>query len=111
MILFRDMRRLFVSYNSRDESLALAVKKELENGAWSVFFAPWSLRPGAYWMPELAAAIRECDAFLLLAADAGLGPWQLLEYYEAMDRRAKEPEFRLIPALVGDIQPDALSDR
>jgi TIR domain len=101
------VRRLFLSYNSRDESLALAVKKELESSAWSVFFAPWSLRAGAYWMPELAAAIRECDAFVLLAANAGLGPWQVLEYYEAMDRHAKDAEFPLIPALIGGIQPDA----
>jgi hypothetical protein len=72
-----------------------------------VFFALWSLRPGAYWMPDLAAEVEGADAFVLLAANSGLGPWQLLEYYAAMDRHARLPEFLLIPAVVGKVNPDA----
>jgi hypothetical protein len=36
----------------------------------------------------------------------GIGPWQLLEYYVAMDRPALHSEFLLIPAVAGNISPN-----
>jgi hypothetical protein len=52
-----------------------------------IFFAPVSLRAGGYWLPQLAEAIAEATAFVLLVGEHGLGPWQIDEYYEARDRR------------------------
>ena len=60
------MRRWFLSYNSQDFELAQALAAELartEPDA-SIFFAPKSLRPGAYWMPALAKDIAEATAFV-----------------------------------------------
>ena len=49
------MRRWFLSYNSQDFELAQALEAELArtDPDASIFFAPKSLRPGAYWMPAL----------------------------------------------------------
>jgi hypothetical protein len=99
--------KVFLSYNTKDEWIAATVRTALDARGWTVFYAPWSLHPGAYWMPALAEEVDSCDAFVILATDSGLGSWQLLEYYAAMDRRAQHPEFSLIPALVGSIQPNA----
>ena len=62
-----------------------------DSGA-KVFFAPKSLRAGGLWLPQLAREIAEATAFVLLVGEKGIGPWQAMEYYEALDRRVKEPE-------------------
>ena len=95
------MRRWFLSYNSRDGRLAQALECELRRrdpGA-SVYFAPKSLRPGAYWMPALADEIAQATGMILLVGPNGLGPWQTIEYYEAYDRRVKDHDFFVVLVL------------
>src|SRR5262245_29245018 len=65
-----------------------------------IFFAPKSLRAGGYWLPELAKEIAEATAFVLLVGEQGLVPWQVIEYYEALDRRVKTPNFPVVLILL-----------
>ena len=65
-----------------------------------IFFAAKSLRAGGYWLPELAKEIAEATAFVLLVGEKGLGPWQITEYYEALDRRVKEADFPIVFVLL-----------
>ena len=51
------------------------------------FSRPRALRAGGFWLPELAQGIAEATAFILLIGEKGIGPWQAMEYYEALDRR------------------------
>jgi formylglycine-generating enzyme required for sulfatase activity len=98
------MRHWFLSYNSQDLALMEALEAALARkdlGA-RIFFAPKSLRAGGYWLPALAAAIAESTAFVLLVGPNGLGPWQLIEYYEALDRRVKDPAYPVILLLTAD---------
>jgi hypothetical protein len=69
-----------------------------------IFFAPTSLRAGGFWLPELAKGIAEATAFVLLVGEKGLGPWQVIEYYEALDRRVKQHDFPVVLVLL-DGQP------
>jgi formylglycine-generating enzyme required for sulfatase activity len=96
------MRRWFLSYNTQDFELAQSLETELarKDADASIFFAPKSMRPGAYWLPTLANDIAEATAFVLLVGEKGLGPWQAIEYYEAYSRRVKEPGFPLILLLL-----------
>ena len=96
------MRRWFLSYNSQDVDLAerLVAAISRKDAEAKVFFAPKSLRPGAYWMPELAKEIAEATAFVLLVGKSGLGPWQTLEYQEAVDRTRKDPTFAVMPLVL-----------
>ena len=64
------------------------------------FFAPKSLRAGGFWLPELAQEIAEATAFILLVGEKGIGPWQAMEYYEALDRRVKQPDFPVVLLLL-----------
>src|SRR5215472_2803995 len=95
------MRRWFLSYNSQDFELAHRLVAEIarRDAGSKIFFAPQSLRPGAYWMPTLAEEISEATAFVLLIGKNGLGPWQTLEYQEAMQRSRQETDFAVIPVL------------
>ena len=92
------MRRWFLSYTSQDLALTQALKAALQrkDSAAQIFFAPESLRAGGFWKPQLAKEIEESTAFILLVGEKGLGDWQVMEYYEALDRRAREPDYPII---------------
>lgn len=96
------MRSWFLSYHSPD----LALMHGLEHGLRRkdpdarIFFAPKSLRAGGLWLPELARGVAEATAFVLLVGEKGIGPWQVMEYYEALDRRVKEPGFPVVVVLL-----------
>jgi hypothetical protein len=69
-----------------------------------IFFPPKSLRAGGLWLPELAREIAEATAFVLLVGKLSIGPWQAMEYSEALDRRVKQHDFPIIFVLL-DGQP------
>jgi formylglycine-generating enzyme required for sulfatase activity len=100
------MRRWFLSYNSQDLALMQGVETALrrKDADAHIFFALKSLRAGGYWLPELAEEIGEATAFVLLVGEKGVGPWQVMEYYEALDRRVKEQGFPVLLVLL-DGQP------
>src|ERR1700738_2533706 len=94
--------RWFLSYNSVDLSLTEQLQTRLGQAvpAPEIFFAKKSLRAGGYWLPRLAEEIAKADAFVLFVSEGGLGPWQVLEYYEALDKRVKVPGFPVILLLL-----------
>src|SRR5215468_5635487 len=96
------MRRWFLSYNSQDSGLMRSLEQALRRGDPDarIFFAPKSLRVGGLWLPELAREIAEANAFVLLVGAKGIGSWQAMEYYEALDRRVKQPYFPIVVVLV-----------
>jgi hypothetical protein len=96
------MQRWYLSYHSPDRALAEQLKAAIErkDSASRVFFAPTSLRAGAFWLPELAKGISEATAFLLLVGEKGLGPQQVIEYYEALDRHVMQPNFPVMLVLL-----------
>jgi hypothetical protein len=57
------------------------------------------VRAGGFWLPELTKEIAEATAFVLLVGEKGLGPWQVIEYYEALDQRVRAPDFPVILVL------------
>jgi tetratricopeptide (TPR) repeat protein len=96
------MRRWFLSYNSSDSGNAERIEAALKakDAGAQVFFAPKNLRAGGYWQPVLAQEIANATAFLLIVGEKGVGPWQVLEYYEALDKRVKSPEFPVVLVLL-----------
>ncbi len=96
------MRRWFLSYNSKDVDLVGALQTVLlrKDADAQVFFAPKNLRAGGYWLPQLAQEIDEATAFILFVGSKGIGPWQVLEYYEALDKRVKNPNFPVVLLLL-----------
>ena len=103
--------RVFLSYHTPDERAAQALKQAIEgtNPGISIFFAPYNLKLGAFWLPVLGEAINEAAAFLIILGKQ-LGEWQKLEYYEAIDRKAKESranrQFPLVPIKLSDRAPN-----
>jgi formylglycine-generating enzyme required for sulfatase activity len=96
------MPRWFLSYHSPDQALAEGLKAGIEarDPSSRVFFAPQHNRAGGFWTAQLAQEIAAANAFILLVGEKGIGPWQVLEYDEALDRRVKEPTFPLVMVLL-----------
>ena len=85
------MRHWFLSYNSQDLALMQGLEAALrrKDPEANIYFAPRTMRAGGFWLPELAKDVNEATAFVLLVGKNGLGPWQVIEYYEALARRVK----------------------
>ena len=100
------MRRWFLSYNSQDLGLMQSLEAALrrKDPQAHVYFAPKSERGGGFWLPSLANEIADATVFVLFLGEKGIGPWQVLEYNEALARRVKEPAFPLVPVVL-DGQP------
>src|SRR5579871_481510 len=103
------MRRWFLSYNSQDLALMQGFEDALKrkDPEALIFFAPKRLRPGAFWLPELGKQIGEATVFVLLVGKSGLGPWQVIEYYEALNRRVTHG-LPVIPVLLEGQQAPGL---
>jgi hypothetical protein len=99
--------RIFLSYHSVDETAASTLKGAIEarEPQTKVFFAPYALRGGAFWLLRLGTEIAEADAFLLLLGARGVGEWQKIEYYEALDRRIRNPAFPVVPVVTAATAP------
>jgi hypothetical protein len=97
----KSMPRWFLSYNSADgtEAERLEAGLKAKEPETQVFFAPKALRAGGYWQPVLAQEIAAATAFVLLVGEKGLGQWQEIEYYEALDKRVKSPGFLVVLVL------------
>jgi formylglycine-generating enzyme required for sulfatase activity len=104
------MPRWFLSYNSQDLPLMQRLEAALrrKDSEVKIFFAPTSLRAGGFWLPELAKGLTEATAFVLLVGEKGLGPWQVIEYYEALDRRVKQHDFPVIMVLLDGVPAPGL---
>src|SRR5689334_21162171 len=104
------MRRWFLSYNSQDLTLMQGLEAALrrKDPDAHIFFAPKSLRAGGYWLPKLAEAIADATAFVLLVGEKGVGPWQVTEYYEALDKSVKTRAFPVILVLLEGVPAPGL---
>jgi formylglycine-generating enzyme required for sulfatase activity len=104
------MSSWFLSYNSQDLALMQGLEAALrrKDPKAEFFFAPTSLRAGGFWLPELAKGIAAATAFVLLVGDKGLGPWQVIEYYEALDRRVTQHDFPVIFVLLDGVPAPGL---
>ena len=95
-------RRWFISYHSPDGALAEQLKNAIKrkDPGSDIFFAPSNLRVGGFWSAQLAQAIADATAFVLLVGSRGIGNWQVLEYDEALDKRVKSPTFPVMLVLL-----------
>jgi len=98
--------RIFVSYHTpdHDEADRLCAALSARSPGLDLYFAPAQNTLGAYWLPRLGEELQASDAVLLVLGDK-VGPWQELEYYEAMrlSRRSRRP--LIVPVVIGKVAP------
>ncbi len=62
-------KAIFISYSSKDESIAKQTKKILEDNGIKCWMAPQSIPPGSDYGAEIPIAIEKCGIFVLLLSE------------------------------------------
>jgi tetratricopeptide (TPR) repeat protein len=99
--------RVFISYHNPDGAVAHAVEDALalQRPGTECYLALRRNIAGAYWLARLADEISASDAVLFLAGPR-IGPWQELEYYEALRlSRSGAGRPRLVPVVMASPAP------
>src|SRR5262249_30422237 len=81
--------RWFLCFNRQDFALAQTLEAALRrrDPSAQIDVDPARLSAGGILLPRLADALKDVTDFVLLIGEKGVGPWQTIEYYEAIDRR------------------------
>ena len=98
--------RVFLSYSTHDRVDAEALRKALtgQRPDLDVYFAPHRNEIGAYWLARLERELAAADAFVVLLGER-VGPWQELEYFDALRRNRESGRPLLAPVLLGESVP------
>jgi hypothetical protein len=90
----------FLSYNSQDRPAVREVAERLKGERLVPYLEEWELAPGREFQPMLAEGLRDSKACAVFLGPNGLGPWQKQELQVAIDRRARDEAFHVIPVLL-----------
>jgi hypothetical protein len=74
-------------------------RKLLEAGI-KPFFDSWHLVPGEPWQEALEEALDQSSTGAIFLGPGGLRPWHNEEMRTVLDRRTRNPSFRVIPVLL-----------
>lgn len=80
------MRQVFISYSTKDQLQAEAVRNVIEQNGITCWMAPRDIPGGSNYTKEIPNAIRGCQAFvLMLSQNAQASPWVLKELDSAVN--------------------------
>ncbi len=90
----------FLSYNSQDRPAVHEVAERLKGEGLELYLDEWELAPGREFQPALAEGLRDSKTCVVFLGPNGLGPWQKQEVLVAIDMRARDAAFHVIPVLL-----------
>jgi hypothetical protein len=91
---------VFLSYNSVDKAAVTEIAHRLRACAIEPWFDEWHVAAGDKWQPVIEKALTEARASVVFIGPSGVGPWQDEEMRVAIERRVREPGYRLVPVLL-----------
>lgn len=91
---------VFLSYSSADKPAVLKLAQKLRAAGIVPFLDAWHLIPGRPWQDGVAKGLQDSRTCAVLVGADGLGPWATNEVRVALDRQARDPDFRVIPVLL-----------
>jgi WD40 repeat protein len=102
---------VFLSHSSADKPAVEEIALKLREAGIEPFLDKWHLVPGELWQPGLEEGLRNSRACIVFVGSEGIGPLQRQEMLVAIDRGAKDPDFRVIPVLLpGSRKPTGIPD-
>lgn len=105
---------LFVSHAGSDAEAARQLSSRLRHApdfldsGQDIWIDIEKLAPGDRWQTEIATAIDQCTAAVIVVGSNGIINWVKAEFDLLNSRAVKEKNFRLIPVLLGDIEARTL---
>lgn len=96
---------VFLSHTSGDKDAVERLARRLRAEAQlEPFLDKWHLIPGNPWQEELEQALNQSRTCAVFLGPADLGPWENEEMRLALDKRTRNPAFRVIPVLLPNTQ-------
>lgn len=104
---------VFLSYSRESAALVDRLVEQLTAAGMEVFYDRRAVQAGEPWPETLSEALRSSDAAVFVVGPGSiLSSWQQRELTEAVDLHWAHPERRLVPVLIGSVEPPAfLRDR
>ncbi len=99
---------IFLSHSGEDSGPAKVLADTLRAAGLEVWLDLDRLLPGDTWMESLEEGLRQATGFVVYVGRAGIQTWVGREVRTALDRSAKEPDFRVVPVLGPGSDPEAL---
>src|SRR5262245_9893705 len=91
---------VFMSHNRKDTPAIERIAARLKQAGIEPWFDAWCLTPGGDWQAELEAGLGASRACAVFVGRHGVGDWVRMELGVALDRAAKDREFRLFLVLL-----------
>ena len=91
---------VFLSHSSKDKPFVEDLARRLTKVGIQPFLDRWHLVPGEAWQEGLEDALERSRTCAVFLGPGGLGPWQNEEMRDALDERAQNSGFRVIPVLL-----------
>ena len=95
---------VFLSHNSRDKPTVERLAERLKRAGLEPWLDKWCLTPGGNWQNELLEGIRSSRACAFFIGPHGEGAWAREELHVALDRAAKDRDFRLFLVLLPEVE-------
>ncbi|HEY3184297.1 MAG TPA: TIR domain-containing protein [Gaiellaceae bacterium] len=91
---------VFLSHNSRDKAIVTRLAEKLKRAGIEPWLDAWCLVPGADWQHGLAEGLLASRSCAVVVGPSDLGAWANQEVALALDRAAKDSDFRLFLVLL-----------
>jgi len=105
-----NLRDVFISFSSSDETIVTRIADRMTTADFSVFFAPKDIEGGADFVHEIGEGIRQSQVVaVFLSQDALQSFWVNREWRAQLIRMAKDRTARLLPILLPGVDEDQLN--
>jgi TIR domain-containing protein len=91
---------VFLSHSTADKPAVERLAHKLSGQGIKPFLDQWHLVPGEPWQEALEEALDQSRTCAVFVGPTGLGPWQNEEMRSALEKRVRNPAFRVIPVLL-----------
>jgi hypothetical protein len=97
---------VFLCHANRDKSEAEEIARRIRAAGLVPFFDEWHLVAGEPWQEELERALSQSQSCAVLLGSDDLSPWQNREMRAALEHRAVNQSYRVIPILLPSFSSD-----
>lgn len=98
------MNDIFISHKSEYKPWVDWLARMLQAQQRSVFVDNWHVVPAQSWIDGLHQGVQQCRSAVLVATPEAVNSgWVRLEYESLLQRRLADPNFKLVPLVLGEL--------
>ncbi len=101
---------VFLSHSHADAEYVAKLAELLEDKkGLKPWLDKWVVIPGGSFQQAIAKGLEEAKSCAVFLGARTAGGWFQMEYEAALNRKAEDPTFRVIPVLIPDVDPTVVN--